>query len=52
MVDMQLTNEKLVKRGTQMVANELGIENDLAERLLLKYLSVRSAIDHYRKDKK
>jgi len=52
MVDMQLTNEKLVKRGTQMVANELGIENDLAEQLLLKYESVRSAIDHYRKNKK
>ena len=52
MVDMQLTNEKLVKRGTQMVANELKVDLELAERLLLKYQSVRSAIDQYRKSKK
>lgn len=51
MVDMQLSNEKLVKRGTQMVAAELNIEEGLAERLLLKYKSVREAIDHYRKEK-
>lgn len=52
MVDMQLTNEKLVKRGTQMVANELDIDDRLAEQLLLKYQSVRSAIDNYRKKNK
>lgn len=50
MVDMQLTNDKLVHRGTKMVANELGITNELAKELLLKYQSVRSAIDNYRKD--
>lgn len=52
MVDMQLTNEKLVKRGTQMVANELDIDDRLAEQLLMKYQSVRSAIDNYRKKNK
>lgn len=51
MVDMQLSNEKLVKRGTQMVANELKIDHELAERLLLKYESVRAAIDNYRQSK-
>ena len=52
MVDMQLTNDKLVKRGTEMVANELEIDKDLAKRLLLRYQSVRSAIDNYRKNSK
>lgn len=51
MVDMQLTNDKLVERGTKMVANELGIDDELAQKLLLKYQSVRSAIDNFRKDK-
>ena len=49
MVDMQLTNEKLVKRGTQMVANELGVDLQLAENLLMKYKSVRAAVDNYGK---
>lgn len=49
MVDMQLSNEKLVERGTNMVASELGVEKQLAEELLLKYKSVRAAVDQYRK---
>lgn len=49
MVDMQLSNEKLVERGINMVASELKIEKDLAEDLLLKHKSVRAAVDHYRK---
>jgi N-acetylmuramic acid 6-phosphate etherase len=52
MVDMQLTNEKLVQRGTIMVADALQIDEALAKTLLLKHESVRSAIEHYRKDKK
>ncbi len=51
MVDMQLTNEKLVQRGTIMVANELQIDETLAKTLLLKHGSVRSAIEHYRQEK-
>lgn len=49
MVDMQLTNEKLVKRGTQMIAKELNIDEVKAKELLLKYKSVRSAIDNFQK---
>jgi N-acetylmuramic acid 6-phosphate etherase len=45
MVDMQLSNNKLVDRGTQMVMNELNIEYDRAQKLLLEHGSVRAAID-------
>jgi N-acetylmuramic acid 6-phosphate etherase len=48
MVDMQLTNEKLVDRGTRMVKNELGISYEEAEALLLKHGSVRKAVDAVR----
>ena len=48
MVDMQLTNEKLVNRGTHMIANELDVDLSLAKELLLEHGSVRKAIDHYR----
>lgn len=48
MVDMQLTNEKLVNRGTIMIANELDIETEEAKALLLKHQSVRKAVDAYR----
>ncbi len=49
MVDMQLTNKKLVKRGTLMIAKELGIDDAMANKLLLKHKSVRNAIENYRK---
>jgi len=45
MVDMQLSNNKLVDRGTKMVMNQLGIDYDEANNLLLKYGSVRKAVD-------
>lgn len=45
MVDMQLTNHKLVDRGTQMIMNELNIDRDLAATLLIKHGSVRKAIE-------
>jgi len=44
MVDMQLSNNKLVKRGTLMIVNELGISAAKAQKLLLKEGSVRKAI--------
>ena len=48
MVDMQLTNKTLVDRGSRMIMGETGIEDyDLAKRLLLKYGSVRKAVDAY-----
>ncbi len=48
MVDMQLTNEKLVDRGTRMVMEELSIPADEAERLLKEFGSVRKAVESRR----
>ena len=48
MVNMQLTNAKLVDRGTRMLVDELGLSYDEAKRLLLFHGSVKSAIDSYR----
>jgi N-acetylmuramic acid 6-phosphate etherase len=45
MIDMQLTNNKLIDRGTQMVMDALTIDFKQANQLLLKYGSVRKAID-------
>ena len=45
MVDMQLTNHKLVDRGTQMVMKELNIDHQQAEELLLRFGSVRKAVE-------
>lgn len=50
MVDMQLTNHKLVDRGTRMIMDELGIDQQKAEALLREHGSVRKAVDHYRKN--
>lgn len=49
MVDMQLTNRKLVERGTRMIVEETGIDREKAKRLLLLHGSVRKVLDviHY-----
>ena len=47
MVDMQLSNNKLVDRGTNMIMRELGIDYDAANKLLEKYGSVRDAVNNY-----
>lgn len=47
MVDMQLTNHKLVDRGTRMIMEKTGLEYETAKALLLQHGSVRKAIDHY-----
>lgn len=44
MVDMQLTNNKLVDRGTKMIMSECNISYEKANELLTKYGSVREAI--------
>ncbi|MFS2189622.1 N-acetylmuramic acid 6-phosphate etherase [Mucilaginibacter sp. Mucisp84] len=49
MVDMQLSNHKLVNRGTRMVMDETGLNEEEAAGLLKQYGSVRSAVDHYLK---
>ncbi len=45
MVDMQLSNKKLVKRGVRMIVEATGIGEDEAKDQLLKHGSVRKAID-------
>ena len=47
MVNMQLSNQKLVDRGTRMVSEELGMDYDQAKRLLLLHGSVKKAVDAY-----
>ena len=49
MVNMQLTNMKLVDRGTHMLQELLGIEYGTAKKLLLLYGSVEEAYENYQK---
>ncbi len=44
MVDMQLSNNKLIARGTRMVAQATGLDEATARQLLLQHGSVREAI--------
>jgi N-acetylmuramic acid 6-phosphate etherase len=48
MVDMQLSNDKLVDRGTKMVMNEIDVSYDKAKELLLANGSVRKAVESYK----
>ena len=48
MVNMQLSNAKLVDRGTRMLVEELGLPYDEARRLLLFHGSVKKASDYYK----
>lgn len=52
MVDMQLSNDKLVDRGTKMIMNELKISYEEAQELLNTHKNVRAAINHYNHDAK
>lgn len=52
MVDMQLSNNKLVDRGVKMIIEELKITYSEAEKLLAKYGSVREAVQNYNSNKK
>ncbi|MFI8378103.1 N-acetylmuramic acid 6-phosphate etherase [Leeuwenhoekiella sp. NPDC079379] len=47
MVDMQLSNDKLVDRGVRMIQAELDIDTNEAAHLLKKYGSVRAAVTNY-----
>ena len=49
MVNMQLTNQKLIDRGTRMVAEELNLPYNQSRHLLLMYGSVQEAVEAYRK---
>ena len=46
MVHMQLTNDKLVARGTRMVAQSTGLSEAEARETLLRWGSVKKAIEH------
>ena len=48
MVDMQLSNNKLVSRAEKMVMEELNIGHYKAKKLIENYGSVRKAIDSYK----
>jgi N-acetylmuramic acid 6-phosphate etherase len=48
MVDMQLSNNKLVDRGTKMIMTELNVSEEEAKTLLNTYKNVRSAIKNYK----
>ena len=50
MVNMQLSNAKLVDRGSRMVAEELGLPYEESKRLLLLHGSVKLAVDAYRSE--
>lgn len=50
MVDMQLSNKKLVDRGIKMIMEELNIPPEEAKALLLKYKNVRNALINFRNE--
>lgn len=48
MVNMQLTNKKLIERGTRMIVEELNIQREAARILLMQQGSVKKALEFYR----
>ena len=52
MVDMQLSNHKLIDRGVKMIQNELGISKEEALTLLEAHKNVRAAINFFNESKK
>jgi N-acetylmuramic acid 6-phosphate etherase len=51
MVDMQLSNNKLVDRGTRMIMDEIPVSYEEANELLSTHGSVRNAVDFYHNSK-
>ena len=47
MIDMQLSNNKLVERGTKMVMKQTGLKYEKAQYLLKKFGSVRNVLNNY-----
>ena len=50
MVNMQLSNKKLIDRGTRMIVDFLGLDYDKAQTLLLLHGSVERAVRAYKED--
>ena len=51
MVDMQLSNSKLVDRGVKMIMSEIPVTYEIGSELLEKYGSVRKAVYNYLNEK-
>jgi N-acetylmuramic acid 6-phosphate etherase len=49
MVDMQLSNNKLVDRGVKMIMEEIKVDYVTASKLLNQFGSVRKAVDNFKK---
>jgi len=47
MVDMQLSNKKLIKRAEDILISELNIDHKTAEELLKKHGNVRRSIENF-----
>ncbi|WP_372775771.1 N-acetylmuramic acid 6-phosphate etherase [Mangrovibacterium sp.] len=48
MVNMQLTNQKLIERGTRMIMHELGLDEAKSRELLLVHGSVKKVLETYK----
>ena len=48
MVDMQLSNNKLVDRGAKMIQHEISVDYNTALELLQEFGSVRAAVENYK----
>jgi N-acetylmuramic acid 6-phosphate etherase len=48
MINMQLTNKKLIERGTRMIVDELNIPKEDARTLLIENGSVKKALEFYK----
>lgn len=49
MIDMQLSNQKLITRGTRMIMEQTGLDEYTANDLLIKHGSVRKAVEQVSK---
>ena len=47
MINMQLTNQKLIRRGTKMISDETGLDAETSKKLLLLHGSVKKALDSF-----
>lgn len=52
MVNMQLTNQKLIRRGTKMISDELNLDQETSRKLLLLHGSVKKVLDAFREKNK
>ena len=52
MIDMQLSNDKLIDRGEKMLMDELKITQKNAQKLLDKHQNVRKAIKSFKGGRK